>query len=353
MARRLVIAALILSYGIAKAQTSTCSTLTTAQSPGFWWSCVFPAFCSADYDAFPQRAKKDRHPVTDTQLTNRLIAMWAGQVTILKTAPVEGLQAALIDALNVRFLIDGVRTVSTKVMTIQDQVYPYPNEASGTYRERQLLFTDPYIGTFKGILLTPNPSAGTTSARIPVVLALHGHTEQAENYRDTYAAREYPRNGLGILMITSRVMDPWLGEHEVSKNLLLNGFTLMGLHVYEALIALKYLGCQPEVNSERLGLIGHSGGSSAGNLLIRLAPDRIKAYVSDLTIDYSMLNIPEPYHCETIPNVHHYHQLINDFTTAARPVRTVPYEYKTKLPNGTTISAIPEIISFFKTTLSK
>src|SRR4051812_29184666 len=85
MARSLVIAAVILSYGIAKAQTSTCSTLITAPSPGSWWSCVFPAFCSADYDAFPQRAKKYRCPISDTQLTNQLIAMWAGQVTILKT----------------------------------------------------------------------------------------------------------------------------------------------------------------------------------------------------------------------------------------------------------------------------
>ena len=291
---------------------------------------------------------KYRQPITETQLNSQLNAMRAGQVTLITTTPAAGLRSALLDAMNMRFLIDGLSAVNTKVTLIRDQVYPYPN-AAGLYRERQLLFTDPYVGTFKGILLTPTAPAGVTLAPYPVVLALHGHSETAEKYRDSYFAREYPKNGIGILMLTSRVMEPWIGENGVSKKLLLNGFTLMGLHVYEGLVALKYLSCNPEVLPGKLGLIGHSGGSSAGNLLVRLAPDRITAYVSDLTINYSMLDIPEPYHCETIPRVHPYYKLINDFSTL--PVRALQVGYEYKRPDGS--SAAPDVLSFFTTQLKQ
>jgi hypothetical protein len=327
--------------------TGVCSTVTSTQSFTGWWSCAYPPLCAGDYNSFPDRARKYRQPITDAQLTNQLNAMRAEQVKILTETPATGLRSALLDALNMRFLVDGLPLIPTKVTLIRDQVYPYPNSTQGLYRERQLLFSDPYIGTFKGILLTPAASAGGTLAPYPVVLALHGHAETAEKYRDLYFAREYPKTGIGILVITSRVMDPWLGEHSVSKKLLLNGFTLMGLHAYEGLIALKYLACHPEVKPGKLGLIGHSGGSSAGNLLVRIAPERVAAYVSDFTIDYSMLDIPEPYHCETIPRVYPYHRLINDFRTSTVPVLPVGYEYKR--PDGT--SATSDIITFFESRL--
>lgn len=326
---------------------SGCEGNTEFAAPGFWWSCAFPAFCANDYNAFPQRAAKYREPLTETQLASQLHRMRTGQVKILTSIPAGGLRPALLDALNARFLFEGNEDRPVRTVLIRDQVYPHPNQPNDLYRERQLLFSDPYVGTFKGILLTPEAPAGRRPVRYPAVVALHGHSETAEVYRDTYFAREYPRHGIGILIITSRVMEPWLGEYNVAKNLLLNGFSLMALHSYEALIALKYLDCNPEVKPGSLGLIGHSGGSSAGNLLVRLAPKLIEAYVSDLTIDYSMLDIPEPYHCETIPNVHPYHRLINDFDTSRVPVLPVGYGYQKILPDGKMVSAAPDILRFF------
>jgi hypothetical protein len=67
-----------------------------------------------------------------------------------------------------------------------------------------------------------------------------------------------------------------------------DGFNLMGMRDYEALIGLKYLTCNPAV--KRIGLIGHSGGSSTGNLVVRVTPYPVGAYVSDYQIDYAKLD---------------------------------------------------------------
>jgi hypothetical protein len=60
---------------------------------------------------------------------------------------------------------------------------------------------------------------------------------------------------------------------------------------------------------------------------VRIAPERIAAYISDYKIDYSLLDVWEPYHCETVPKVYPYHQLVNNFDTLRVPVLTAPYGY--------------------------
>lgn len=131
-------------------------------------------------------------------------------------------------------------------------------------------------------------------------------------------------------MLTMRAMGSGLEalvEHAVSRELLLDGFTRMGLRVYETFLGLKYLRYLPAVASERIGLIGHSGGSSTGNLTVRLDPG-VSAYVSDHTVDYAeWVPFFRVYHCETVPELYPYSLLINDFETGSVPVKTVPYGY--------------------------
>ena len=79
---------------------------------------------------------------------------------------------------------------------------------------------------------------------------------------------------------------------------------------------------------EKIGLIGHSGGSSTGNLTVRIEP-KFKAFVSDNQVDWYKSSDTEPYHCETAPALYPYHDLINDFTTSVTPVLQVPYGYVT------------------------
>jgi dipeptidyl aminopeptidase/acylaminoacyl peptidase len=118
---------------------------------------------------------------------------------------------------------------------------------------------------------------------------------------------------------------------------LLRGFNLVGLRVYETLLGLKYLRSRPEVDPDRVGLIGHSGGSSASNLTVRLE-SAVRAYVSDCAVDWFKSSDFELYHCETAPALFPYHEVINDFATAPVPVKAVPYGY----PNG-----MAEIFDFF------
>ncbi|MBV8831881.1 MAG: hypothetical protein JO108_21945 [Acidobacteriaceae bacterium] len=298
----------------------SCNSITQQTSIGTAWDCTFPPFCIADYDSFPDRAATYRQPITELQLALQIWDIATGQVGQQNPKDLPG---AILNGLNIRFLVDGLGTRNTRVTTISDAVYV---DATGSpYRQRELLFTDAYVGTFKGILLTPPTQVGVP-ANYPVVLALHGHGDTAETYRDTYFGTEYPKNGLGILILTLRAMDPWLGEHIPWEQLIRNGFNLMGMRVYEALIGLKYLSCNPEV--KRLGLIGHSGGSSTGNLVVRVTPYPVAAYVSDYQIDYAKLDAPEPYHCETIPRIYPYHVAINNFATVQGvPIYSVPYGY--------------------------
>ena len=80
-----------------------------------------------------------------------------------------------------------------------------------------------------------------------------------------------------------------------------------------------------------------SGGSSASNLTVRLEP-AVRAFVSDCQVDWYKSSDFELYHCETAPALFPYHELINAFTTAAVPVKAVPYGYT----NG-----MDEIFAFF------
>ncbi|MBM4372196.1 MAG: hypothetical protein FJ098_11110, partial [Deltaproteobacteria bacterium] len=201
---------------------------------------------------------------------------------------------------------------------------------------RHLLFEDPWVGVFEGILLLPE---GT--GPFPTILALHGHNDSAAVFRDDYHGSEYPGRGYGILMLTLRVMGSGLAsltEHEVAVKFVEEGYALMGMRVYEGLLGLKYLRHAAGIDHTHIGLIGHSGGSSAGNLIVRLDTG-LRAYVSDHSVDWAEW-VPEfqVIHCETVPDLYPYSALLDDFSTAAVPVLRVPYKYA----NG-----MDEVFGFF------
>ena len=54
----------------------------------------------------------------------------------------------LLDLLNIRFLVEGIDERPLVVTTIGE-------EETDEYRERRLLFEDPFVGTFEALLLTP------------------------------------------------------------------------------------------------------------------------------------------------------------------------------------------------------
>lgn len=281
--------------------------------------CPDPATCKADYLAFLDKAAAYARPTTEEALHQALLDIDAGAVPqVPGPLSPDDLAAAIVDGLNLAFLVDGLDERPLTVTTIGRA------EASGQVEEH-LLLEDPWVGTFEALLLTP-PGPGP----FPAVLAVHGHGDDIWIYRDEYHGGEYPARGLAILMLGMRVMGsgpPAMIENDVTKKMLVQGFPLMGMRVYESLLGFKLLRALPRIDAARVGLIGHSGGSSTGNLTVRLEP-RLKGYVSDHQVAYAEWTRPYPfYHCETAPALYPYSGLINDPGTSDVPILKVPYKY--------------------------
>jgi hypothetical protein len=136
------------------------------------------------------------------------------------------------------------------------------------------------------------------------------------------------REGFVVVMLSSRAMQCQEDECGISNILLLNGFALQGIRVYEALLLIKYLKYIDYqgggIDSTKMGIISHSGGSSTANLVVRVTDD-IKAQVTDYRHPY--IDGP-PAHCETVPHLSYFSDEINDRNTLSFPMLQVPYGFK-------------------------
>jgi len=193
----------------------------------------------------------------------------------------------------------------------------------GSYTERHLLFDDPWVGDFFGILLLPD---GADEAAVPGVLSVHGHGQHAEDVLTDLFGEDYPSHGYALLTFTFRGMGADANEDEATRALLLQGFTLEAVRIYESLLALKYLRWLSEVDATRLAVVGHSGGSLAWNLAVRDEPP-ILAYVSDLKGTYYdvwkgwLLD-------DTVPAVHPWYPAVNELQGTGIPTLEVDYSYQ-------------------------
>lgn len=142
--------------------------------------------------------------------------------------------------------------------------------------------------------------------KAPAVVAWHGHgygsrevvglqpdgtLEEGEPGIHKHFAVELVRRGLIVIapemigfgdrrLAADRVKDPRKASScfALSSRLLLIGHTLAGLRVFEAMRVLDYLMGREEVDSERIGCMGFSGGGLIAALSAAL-DDRIKAVV--------------------------------------------------------------------------
>jgi len=305
------------------------------QDPGGSWPCADPATCIEDYLTFLKKAPYSGKGWSEETIAQMLADIDAGNVpqtdTLLSS---EELARTITEALTIGFLLDGLASRELTVTTIRESAFP-------DHVEKHLLFEDPWVGTFEALFLLPHGPGP-----FPAVLALHGHGDSAAVFRDDYHGNEYPARGFAILMLTFRAMGNGLAsltEYDVTVRFMKKGYALMGMRVYEALLGLKFLRHSSLVDTDRVGLVGHSGGSSAGNLVLRV--DRgLQAYVSDHHVDWAEW---EPtfriVHCETVPHLYPYSEQINDFSTSVTPVLSVDYGY----PNG-----VGELFDFFDQELS-
>lgn len=281
--------------------------------------------CEQGYRLFLQRSVDEPRPMNWPRVRNAVRKTWNGSEPVITTPMSEAeLRDRLLDALNIRELVEGLDARAHVATYVQSKRNKF-------FVEYRLFISGPLIGVFEALLLVPNGPGP-----FPAIVAAHGHGDNAKSFRDFYYGAYYARRGYVVLIPTFRVDDADEHEDEMSREFLTQGFALASMRIYETLVCRKLLRSLPFVNANRIGLIGHSGGSVNSNVTIRIEPG-FAAYVSDHTHTWSA-NPRDPCYDGVVPALYPYHALINDFSTSSVPVLRVPYEF----PNGPT-----GIVEFF------
>ena len=142
---------------------------------------------------------------------------------------------------------------------------------------------DPVFGGQRLLLYTPE-SDGPHHG----VLGLPGHQESPEEFMALHGGYDLLRAGYTVLLPVFKAYDAGHAEDAAGRALLCMGSSLLAARVAEAASALRMLRSLPGIRDQRVAVIGHSGGSMVGNLLLRLDAS-IVGYVSDMTGVYLSL----------------------------------------------------------------
>jgi cephalosporin-C deacetylase-like acetyl esterase len=134
------------------------------------------------------------------------------------------------------------------------------------YRVEKILFQ-----TLPGVLMTANAYVPDRPGKLPAVLAVHGHWAGAKQ-DPVVQARNIGLAKLGFFVLAvdafgagERGVGKALGEYHgamTAATLLPVGTPLSGLQVYENMRAVDYLLTRPEVDGQRIGITGASGGGN-------------------------------------------------------------------------------------------
>jgi hypothetical protein len=284
-----------------------------SENLGADWDCDTSVSCTHDYLDLLERAESYAAPVAEPEL-RQMFREYGLSPPYQDPIPAAELRDDIIDRLNAWFLFDGYRERRLEVVTTAIEHTP-----DGV--KKTLLFRDPWVGAFKGYLLLP---AG--AGPFPSVVAVHGHGQSAESYlQDFPEVLQLQRLGFAVLVITLRLDNADEHEDRLCRAFLRRGLTMLSVHVYEVLLGRKYLA---HLFGEQTagGLLGHSGGSIDITVAIRVAAEAFDAAVVD-AVGYFIGDWNAKIIDEAVPTLHPFHDLINDFSTAAVPVLQVPYGY--------------------------
>lgn len=311
--------------------SSSLPTVRRTSVDSVQWACApSPTACNEDYLALAEQLHEVLSPRSADcgAYWSQLSRLQEGQGFPADTvdpaiSPAE-LAVQLSEALRMEFLNE------SRANAVLD-VDIGPARSDLGYVEQELLLHDPLVGTIHGRLLLP---LGT--GPWPGVLVLPGHEETSAFHRDQRFGAELPRHGLAALILDLRAYDGRGGsEHDANLALLCNGSSLMAVRVHEALRGLQVLQSDERVCADRIGLLGHSGGSATLNLLPRLSPVP-RALVSDMTTEYAAIierfeegelvggrHLVDEFH----PGLMRLAPALNNFETFDIPVLQTPYGY--------------------------
>jgi cephalosporin-C deacetylase-like acetyl esterase len=150
------------------------------------------------------------------------------------------------------------------------------------YRVEKLL-----IETFEGVVMTANAYVPDGDGPFPGVLSVHGHWRLAKQ-EPVVQSRciGLAKLGFFVLMVDAmgageRGIEKALGEYHgemVAGTLWPSGLALAGLQVRENMMAVTYMAGRAEVDSERLGVTGCSGGGNQ-TMYVGAVDQRLRAVV--------------------------------------------------------------------------
>ena len=278
-------------------------------------SCTHLGENVADYMALPEQFADARRQISEPELSDLFTSIESGGVGHREgELDPEELRDVVLEALRTPFLFADLETRPLRWAR-------FPADPGDPWGGERLVLHDPVLGCFPALALVPDGDGPH-----PTVQALHGHTDTPRSYTDDYFGTLYQDTGALLFVAGTRAFNGDAWEDRVTREMLLNGFTMMGVRVAEHLIGYRYLRSRADVDPSRIGLIGHSGGSIAGNLTVRVEP-RYAGYVSDATGAYHNIGEGGLLVDETAPSVFPLQYLVNDFGTSEVPVLQVPYQY--------------------------
>jgi cephalosporin-C deacetylase-like acetyl esterase len=215
---------------------------------------------------------------------------------------------ALRSKADVRSRIDKVRSTVWKLVGGPFAKTPLNPRITGTldrgaYRIEKVIFESHPEIYVTANLYVPNGRTG----RFPAVLAPLGHTRNGKTYRNyAYVYQTLARKGYVVLAFDPfgqgeryQYLDPRTGkplygptgEHsQAGRPMLLFGSTMAQYRAWDGVRALDYLLSRPEVDPEKIGLTGQSGGATMTMYLCALEP-RIKVAVE---VDGNSENLAGP-----------------------------------------------------------
>ena len=272
--------------------------------------------CMAQYRSFVADHAQFAHPRPFEDVLAELAEIEAEPLPPVMHLSQEQLRARIVDALNIGFMLEGLDARPLQVTIFAE------SETDGI-TSRHLIFADPLVGEFEALQLEPR-----ASDPMPAIIGLHGHFDTPAIFAENYLGADLAAAGYLVLMPQFRAMNCFGPEDEISRTLISGGFHLMAMRVYETLLLEKYLRSLPRVDSRRIGILSHSGGSSTANLAVHLT-DGIAAQVTDYYVDWRDRCIPPPVdlpvHCETVPGLFPLSTTFPDDRSAPLPRLSIPY----------------------------
>ena len=301
-------AALTLSLELVAASPGLASTTEGGSDCPIIEECVF------DYLRYPEVALDESSPISTSELERRIDQMdHEREPTLTETTSSASLRDLILEGLNIVQLVEGPGQ-KAPVSRLGE-----PLSIRGV-QGTELFLSDPFVGQVRGLLLTP-----TTRGPHPAVLAVHGHTDTPEDLVERIGLQELVEGGFVVLLLEQRVAGADFWEDLVSRRLLLDGHSLLGLRIYESLLGLRFLQTRKGVAPNRIGLLGHSGGSIQSNLLVWL-DQGFAACVSDHSSTY--FNRVEGWlGDETSTELYRLHPRVNALENATVPTLRAPYDY--------------------------